>query len=196
MPIVLIGISISLFFVFTNPFYNDVSVLRTQMASYNEALNNSKALETERDALTQKYNAIDPNNLEKIKKFLPDNVDNIRLILEIEQIAAPYGITLKDVKYNATDTKAAPAETNVVQGGGVAGMAQKDYGAFDLSFSASSTYDNFINFTRDLESNLRMVDISSITFSPGTANPGVNPKVNSPDVYSYNFKIRTYWLKN
>lgn len=199
MPIILIGVSVSLFFVFTNPIYSDISSLRTEVASYNNALDNSKILENERDRLTAKYNAIDPNNLMKLQKLLPENVDNVRLILEIEQIGLPYGMVLKDVKYNAADTKAAAelvAKGSAVQGGGIV-KTPKDYGIFDLEFSTSGTYDNFINFTKDLESNLRIVDISSVMFSSDNVNiTGVNTKVNSPEIYKYNFKIKTYWLKN
>jgi Tfp pilus assembly protein PilO len=198
MPIILIGISVSLFFVFTNPIYSDISSLRSEVASYNNALDNSKILENERDRLTAKYNAIDPNNLMKLQKLLPENVDNVRLILEIEQIGLPYGMVLKDVKYNVTDTNAATtaAKVSAVQGGGAIKIP-KDYGIFDLEFSTSGTYDNFINFTKDLESNLRIVDISSIMFSSDNVNiTGVNAKTNSPEVYKYNFKIKTYWLKN
>src|ERR1035437_8913014 len=104
MPIILVGIAISLFFMFANPLFNDIGTIKTSMTTYNEALDNSKALENARDTLTAKENAINPDNLIKIKKLLPDNVDNIRLILEIEQIALPYGMVLKNVKYNATPT--------------------------------------------------------------------------------------------
>ena len=142
MPIILIGIAIAGFFMVTNPLYGDISNLRAQAVSYNEALDNAKALENERDKLTKKYNAIDPNNLIKLEKLLPDNVNNIRLILEIGQIALPYGMVLKDVKYNATQTDS--TKENVVQGGAVA--TSKDYGTFDLEFSTSGTYDNFISF--------------------------------------------------
>lgn len=198
-PIILTGIAITLFFVFTNPLYNStdplspgIVQLREQAASFNEALDNSKALENERDKLTAKYNAINPNDLINLQKLLPNNVDNIRLILEIGQIAAPYSMVLKDIKYNATDTNTKLAE-NTVQGGRTESVAPKDYGIFDLEFSTSGTYDNFINFTKDLERNLRIVDISSISFSSsgavGSAKPG-------PEVYTYDFKIKTYWLKN
>jgi Tfp pilus assembly protein PilO len=200
MPIVLIGIAVAVFFMFANPIYNDISALQAQVASYNDALNNSKTLENQRDILTTKYNAIDPDNLAKLQKFLPDNVDNIRLILEIGQIASPYGMTLTDVKYNAdtnTTNTTNAATTAVVQGGGnTAKTASKDYGTFDLEFSTSGTYSNFINFTKDLESNLRMVDISSITLSSDTANTSAGSKTTSPGVYKYDFKIKTYWLKN
>ena len=196
MPIILIGIAVTIFFTFTNPIYSDLSGLQAQVASYNDALNNSKALESERDALTAKYNAIDPNNLAKLQKLLPDNVDNVRLILEIQQIASPYGMTLTDVKYNATNTAAGAAAGTTVQGGTAANAAPKDYGIFDLEFSTSGTYDDFINFTKDLESNLRIVDISSISFSSGLTNAGASIQKNSVEAYKYDFHIKTYWLKN
>jgi Tfp pilus assembly protein PilO len=199
MPIILVGIAISLFFMFANPLFNDIGTLNTSMATYNEAMNNSKALENARDTLTAKENAINPDNLIKIQKLLPDNVDNIRLILEIEQIAMPYGMVLKNVKYNATstntDTTGAPVAGAVVAGGAaLVKQASTDYGIFDLEFSTSGTYDNFISFTKDLESNLRIVDISSIAFSSDT-NANVNTKITS-EVYQYDFKIKTYYLKN
>ncbi|MEK7081093.1 MAG: hypothetical protein AAB902_01770 [Patescibacteria group bacterium] len=200
VPIIFVGIAITVFFTFTNPIYNDISTLRAQVASYNNALDNSKMLENERDKLTAKYNTIDPNNLTKLQKLLPGSVDNIRLILEIEQIASPYGITLKDVKYNATDTNTSTntsaAASATVQRSGIAELAPKDYGVFDLEFSTSGTYNNFINFIKDMESNLRIVDISSILFSSDTTSAGANLKTTSPEAYKYNFRIKTYWLKN
>src|SRR3989338_6560472 len=134
MPIILIGISIAVFFVFTNPFYQEVFKLRGQAGSYEEALKNSKALENARDTLTQKYNSIDPVNLEKLKKLLPENIDNIRLILEIEQIALPYGMVLRDIKYSPTDDTKGTADTKaaIVQGGAAAlPSSAKDYGVWD-----------------------------------------------------------------
>jgi Tfp pilus assembly protein PilO len=197
MPIILIGIAASLFFMFTNPIYNDISILKTTLASYNEALDNSKALENERDKLTAKYNAINPDDLTKLQKLLPENVDNIRLILEIEQIALPYGMALKNVQYDSTDTTNAGTNAAGAIAGGVAAKpnSSKDYGTLDLEFSTSGSYDNFINFTKDLENNLRIVDISSIAFSSDTVT-NLNPKVASPEIYKYDFKIKTYWLKN
>ena len=46
---------------------------------------------------------------------------------------------------------------------------------------------------KDLENNLRIVDIYSIEFSSSA-----NTKLKSylPEAYKYNLKIRTYWLKN
>lgn len=191
LPVILIGVAITGFFVLTSPLYKDITLEREQVASYNEALDNSKALEAERDKLTQKYNSFDPENLSKLQKLLPDNVDNIRLILEIEKIALPYGMVLKDVKYDATKKNTTTPETVAVEG--EENFSNKDYGVLSLEFSTQGTYSNFINFIKDLENNLRIVDISSIQFT-SSANLGLNSSL--PEAYKYSFTIKTYWLKN
>ena len=191
LPTILIGVAIAGFFLFTNPLYQNISSEREQIASYNEALDNSKALEAQRDQLTQKENSISTDDLSKLQKLLPDNVDNIRLILEIEKVASPYGMVLKDVKYDTANNETTPLQTaGVVQG---ESLSNKNYGVWNLEFSTQGTYNNFVNFIKDLENNLRIVDISSIEFS-SNANIGLNPSL--PEAYKYDFKIRTYWLKN
>lgn len=198
LPIILIGVSVVIFFAFSNPTYNDIKELRAQVDSYNEALDNSKSLENERDKLTFKENSFNPTDLIKLQKLLPENIDNIRLILEIEQIALPYGMVLKDVQYNTV--KEESTETKTIQGGGSIQSAPQDYGIWDLAFSTTGTYSNFINFTKDLENNLRIVDISSIQFSSDTASrtSASSATVSAPanQSYKYDFKIKTYWLKN
>lgn len=192
LPIILVGVTVAGFFTFTSPYYEDVLLKREQVASYNEALSNSKALESERDKLTLKYNSFDTEDLSKLHKLLPDNVDNIRLILEIEKIASPYGMVLKDVKYDALNKENdAIAQEGAVKTTKVA--STKDYGIWNLEFSTQGTYSNFVNFVKNLENNLRVVDISSIQFS-SNANSGLSPSLS--EVYKYNFKIKTYWLKN
>ena len=182
------------FFLLTEPLYQGISLKRQQIAAYDEALNNSKALEAERDKLTQKYNSFDPNNLSRLEKLLPDNVDNIRLILEIEKIASPYGMALKDVKYDVVSKNSAVSQTQiagVIQPGGNNG--NKNYSVWNLEFSTQATYNNFLSFVKDLEDNLRIVDIASIQFSSNTSL-GLSPTLS--EAYKYNFKIKTYWLKN
>lgn len=192
LPIIIIGIAVVGFFTFTKPIYEDIPTLSAEVNSYDEALNNSKALENERDKLTSKYNSINKEDLDKLQKLLPDNIDNIRLILELEKVASPYGMVLKDVKYNADESEVTPKVAGgATPGGASRGAAQKDYKVLTMEFSVSGTYNNFLNFTRDLESNLRIIDISSVVFSSE-----VDSKTNPAGFYKYNFTIKTYWLKS
>jgi Tfp pilus assembly protein PilO len=193
LPLILIGISITSFFLFVDPFYKEMGTLREKISSYDSALDNSKALEKERDSLIKKSNAFNKDNLEKLSKLLPDSVDNIRLILEIEKIASPYGMVLKDVKYDTVDEKEKAANKLVGLQANTQQVARKDYGVWELGFSIQGTYGNFYNFVKDLEKNLRIVDVVSVDFSSNTG-VGINPALSS--IYKYDFRIKTYWLKN
>ncbi len=192
-PIIFVVLAIAGFVVFVGPTYSEILELKTQVASYSEALDNAKTLEKERDRLTAKYNSVDPENLKKLEKLLPDSVDNIRLILEIEKVALAYGMVLKDVKYDIVRKSDNAAGSDAVLSGEAGALEAKDYGAWDLSFSVQGTYSNFVSFLKDLEKNLRIVDISSIQFA-SDAGTGANP--NFAEVYRYALKIKTYWLKN
>jgi Tfp pilus assembly protein PilO len=189
IPILLIVVSVGTFILYINPAYQALGTLRTQKAEYDEALNNSKILQTIRGTLSDKYKSFDPNDLAKVSKLLPDNVDNIKLILEIQRIASTYGMTLQNVKFN-TDT---PSTTAVTQSGFVtSGAAQsapkKGFGTFDLQFSTQGGYSNFVSFMSDLEKSLRIVDVKSVSFTSTNTATG-------SDTYKYDFKITTYWFK-
>jgi len=193
IPGILIVVSVVGILIFINPLYSEISNLKAQASSYNEALDNSKALETERDNLTEKYNAISAENLDKLSKLLPNNVDNIRLIIEIEEIAEPYSMLLRDVQYNTTPESTTEASQGVNQDLTGSGGGMQDYGSWDLEFSTQGTYTNFLGFVKSLESNLRLVDISSIEFSSA---PVSGQGQSGSSIYKYLFKIKTYWLKD
>lgn len=188
IPILIIGIAVTGFVLFTSPLLDEIKNLQGEVSAYDEALTNSKELENERDKLTKEYNDIDLENLKKLEKLLPDSVDNIRLILEIEKIAMPYGMGLQDVKYAVTPEEEKGPAAQTVE----AEVSSKEYGTWELSFSTQGTYANFVNFLKDLEKNLRIVDVTSVEFASdvGAELPGFTP------VYQYTVNVKTYWLKN
>jgi Tfp pilus assembly protein PilO len=189
-PIILIGMALVIFFMFTSPFYKKISDLRTVVASYDEALGNSKLLENERDFLVQKYNAIQTKDLNKLEKMLPDSVENIRIVLEIEKMALSYGMMLRDVKYDVKKDE----ETENTRNLNTLRVDNNIYGTWDLEFSTQGNYFDLSNFIKDLEKNLRIVDIVSIQFS-SESGAGLSTALPN-NVYKYTFKIKTYWLKN
>lgn len=197
VPLLLIGISVAGFFILITPKYEEVVALKAQVSAYDKALNNSKSLEDERDKLIKKSNDISKVNKEKIEKMLPGSIDNIRLILEIEELASVYGMYLKDVKYD-DEKKAEEGAPQVVQAGVIDESANQEYGVWNLEFTTEGSYTNFINFTRDIEKNLRLVDISSVQFSSisAPASKSATAIATPADNYVYTFKIKTYWLKN
>lgn len=175
-PIVLIIISVALFFLFTDPRYDQVKELQAEEAKFDEALERSKELIELKDGLLAKYNSFSAEDLERLEKLLPDNVDNVRLILVIDNISAQYGLLLKDVSVDQPSS-------NVPSG---AGQAQAELGSITLEFSVGSDYENFVQFIMDLEDSLRVVDITLLSF---TVNEDESDEV------EYTVGIETYWLR-
>ncbi len=188
-PIIMTIAAIGLFIVFTNPAYKEVATLRTVEAAYNQALNNSQQLLKVRNDLMVKYNGLTGTDKDRLTKLMPDNVDNIRLIIDTQNIAIGHGMTLKDIKYDArtqSNTNAAANGTAPATPGQLAAN-QKDYGTFELEFSVTGSYANFLAFINDMEESLRLVDIESVSFQAADAGSST---------MKYVVRIRTYWLKS
>ncbi|AKM83827.1 TPA: hypothetical protein DCZ46_00625 [Candidatus Campbellbacteria bacterium] len=176
LPIILIIISAGTFVIFIDPTYKNIGELKAEKVQYDEARNKSKELRTIRDGLLEKYSSFSDNDLERVKKMIPDNVDNIKLVMDINAIAAKYGAIIRDIKLNA------PIDNPDIR----AGAQDSKYGFVTLSFSMTSSYEDFVTFITDLKDSLRLVDITDLSFK-------VSPEeVNS---YKFNFTIKTYWLK-
>lgn len=196
LPTILIIASLGLFFLFINPTYVEVKDLKVKVDSYNEALNNSKKLQSVRDVLVSKYNGFAPDDIDRLGKLLPDNVDNIKLVLEIQKVSAQFNMNVENIKYDTLKQDTTGTNTANTFAAAAAPGPKKDYGDFNLEFSVKGSYSNFVGFLDSLEKSLRIVDIQSLSFSSAdvstqTGAAGATPK----DFYKYDFKIKTYWLK-
>lgn len=187
-PVVLVAISLGLFLIVTNPIYKSTKALRIEEVKYAEALANANELEKRRDELVQRYNEFAASDVERLRKLLPDNVDNIRLILEIDYIASRYGMSLSNVNFEVDRKKDESTDEVVNEGGEALAGEDQDIASFELGFSVQAPYETFITFIKDLETSLRIVDIQSIQFDSTVSE--------SKDFYKYDVKIKTYWLKN
>ena len=175
-PLILLAVSIGIFAVFINPFYKqEIQPTRVQIAQLDEALSNAKRIQAERDALLEKFRTISDEDLERIKRLLPDNVDSVRLILEIDRIASQYGVIIKDIRVSDISDAA---------GDGLGPREEKLYGAIGLSLTFIGSYDPFRNLVFDLERSLRIVDITTLSFT-----------AIEQDLNQYSVGIQTYWLK-
>jgi len=186
-PIILIGLAAVAFFTYINPTYADVQTLKAQYAEYDQALSNARALKERMATLAGKSDQTNPADLTRLETMLPDSVNNVRLIRDLNQLGAPIGITINNVVFEVQD-----ASNAAVPSPAAAADAKKDYGVFNITFSISGTYQNFVNFMSQLDKSLRLIDVSSIAF---TATNSAQNATAAAGVYRYDFKVKTYWLK-
>lgn len=179
LPTFLIVIAALTFFFYVNPAYKDIQVLQEESKQFDEALDKSKELQKIRDELLLKYNSFSSDDLDRLEKLLPDNVDNVRLVLDLDGIASAHGLSVRDVAISDVREEESK-EVSIV------GPDRNLFNSIRLSFSVTSTYDNFLLFIRDLEESLRIVDIKELSFRAPNEDSSFS---------EYNVSIETYWLK-
>jgi Tfp pilus assembly protein PilO len=177
VPLILVLIAGAMFVFYTDPTYQASKALNEQVSAYDDALNKSKELLDLRTQLVSKRNTFSPEDLARLQRMLPDNVDNIRLIIDINSIAARHGLALSDVQLgDISDSSKARSDLAVGASGDVVGSVT-------LGFSLSASYDDLLIFLQDLEHSLRVIDVEDLSFD--VSDTGKN---------NYTFTVRTYWL--
>lgn len=149
----------------------EITSLGEEQASLNRSLAETKNLRDIMDQKEQAFNSFSSDDIAKINKALPDSIDNVRLIIDIDDIATKYRLKIRNIDLRTE--KLSDAQESI-----------KNHGTATLKFSFTTTYDRYRAFMQDLENSLRLVDISAVSFSSSDR-----------DLTDYNLELKTYWLK-
>lgn len=173
-----------IFFFYTKATYDSAQGTRTQIGEYDAALLKAAELQERKEALLKRFNEFNPEDRDRLQKLLPDHVDNVRLILDLDNIASRRGMALQNV---VVSTPGAGLTTQTAVG--TISSAKQKYDVLTTKFSTQGTYSSFQQLINDLETSLRIVDLVNLKISPGIVVGAGEP------IYSFEVTLRTYWLK-
>jgi Tfp pilus assembly protein PilO len=176
----------AIFFTYTKPTYDAVKVSSAQIAQYDAALSKAAELQQLKQTLLSKYNTFNPADLEKLSKLLPDHVDNVRLILDIDSLAGKHAMAIQNVVVSSAHTANA-SQTAI----GTVSASKQKYDSLTVRFTTQGTYERFRTFLDDMQKSLRIVDLVSLTITQASA--GATPT--GGPLYNFDVVLRTYWLK-
>ncbi len=178
-----VGGAVALFFFYTKPAYDSAQVLQDENESYDLALQKAAELQRLKASLLARYNSFNPQDIERLHKLLPDHVDNVRLVLDLDNLSAKHGIAVQNV------TVSRPSGGETSQGESVIGPSREQFDSVTLSFGTVATYESFQALLLDLESSLRVVDVLDLAISTDSSGAeGAEP------MYRFEISLRTYWL--
>jgi len=177
-PVLFIVLAIGLFYTFINPHYEKVRSLSKEAGEYREALTKADELRAVRDNLLTQYNSIPSEDVMKLKRIIPDSVNTVKLVTDLDDIAGKYGITIRNISVTQEEVDNSIGVTDA--------NTSKPYGTTIITFKFVTTYNNLISYLQDIERSLQLVDVTSVTFSSGAS---------TNQTYDYTVSIQTYWLK-
>lgn len=173
----------AIIFVFVMPIKGEVDQLRLNKREIDATEASARQYAAVSDEVVARYKSLSAEQVERLRKMVPDTVDNVRLVNDINVIAKESGVTLKKVDYD-------PGEINSPES--VNAENRLPYGSYTVRFVVSGPYKNFLVFVESLENSLRIIDIKSISFN-ASANPSSNVSI---DYNDYTVTTKAYWLRN
>ncbi len=171
--------AIALFFVYTKPTYDGLQNIKNQITQYDQALEKAAELQRLKQTLLSRYNSFNPVDIERLHKLLPDHVDNVRLLLDLDTLASQHGLALQNVVISGGSPSEKPEEQAVI------GPDTEVYDSLTLRFATTGSYEQFLIFMNDLERSLRVVDVEQLKINSSEA----------PAQLRFDITLRTYWLK-
>ncbi len=194
LPIVLLLIAGGIFAGYVHPTVTkDIAAARAEVKKYDAALTAAARYEQKQTQLATEQQALPTDGIERLEQYLPDNVDNVQLILDLDGLASRSGLTITN--FNTTESVTSPkASADAAANGEVppapsaSGQVlsvdpSKPYESLDLSITASGSYAQMRMFLDGVESSLRPLDLIQLQITDSPTG-----------VYKYQMTFRLYWL--
>ncbi len=180
LPFIVIGICIALYYMYMAPTYADITALSTTKSEYTSALANIALLKSHRDAILAQYSAIDPSNIAKLQEIIPGTSNSVDVVSNINALAAQYGMSIRQVKITEPQTEDRTAVDSTAP--------TAPYQTSTITFSTTGPYQQFTLFLHDLESNIRLFDVTSLSIASDQKTP-------TAQLFDYTVTVNTYSLQ-
>ena len=144
VPISSIVVALALYFFFIQDTLERVAELKIESAQFSEALKGAKELEQTIERLGRERDSIPTSDIDKLEVLLPDSIDSVRFIYDLNTIAEIHNKTLSEVSVEELE---GDMFTSTI-----------------VTFNINGTYSQLLAFLSDLELSLRIIDVQSISF--------------------------------
>lgn len=182
LPVAFLLIAGGAFFGYIHPTVTgSITETSKEVKAFDAALAAAKRYEQKIAELGDEQKNLPADGISRLEEFLPDNVDNVQLIIDLDGLAERSGIKIDD--FNTTDlvSSASGADAN---GESVSIEEGKPYESLDITITASGSYAQMRAFIDGVETSLRLLDLVSLQLTDSPTG-----------IYKYQMTFRLYWLR-
>ncbi len=182
---ILIVLAIGIYFTVTQSVMDQAGQVQVINTQYQAAIESANKSIVALNQVISSYNNISQNDRDRLDKIVPNSVDNIRLIIDLNGVALKHGFSLQKIKTSVPDS--AGTKQNPGQAVATANQSSNPGPKLDtvnIGFEVSAPYIQFKGFMQDLEADLRLLDVTSLSMAATDSG-----------VYTYKVSLKTYWLR-
>lgn len=182
-PIILVIAAILVFFFYISPQFEASKDLGDRVGELKQSLEQAQDLQTIRSAKLAEFNQFPENEKKKLEVMIASRPDKARIFNTISKIASQNGVSIEEVVFKGEQDNSRSRRGQAEEVASVAGTNLQEV---KVGFSVQGTYTNFESFVSDIETNLQIMDITSI-------KAGQSGSVGGGQLY--NVELTTYALK-
>jgi len=180
--LLLIISSFVVLFYLIMPAYDKIDKKRAEKASQEVFLENQKKVVGQVEAMVAAYRGQD--NLQSvISAVLPDNPDVAGVIASVQGLID--ASKLRSQSYSITVNQ--PQAQNLALAAENKNSLVKMVGSVTVQFKLTGTYEDFKSFLKDLETNIRIMDLRTLA---------VSQAVKGQDIYLFDLSVTAYFQAN
>lgn len=176
------AVCISSYFFYIKPTFSVISQKKAKFQEYENVLNKVKEVKVKTDELSSKYSNISEDELNKLDKMIPDKFVSEYFVNDLNTLAGRYGMKISQVGINIPVPIEGALDDTSDNGG---------YKTIIAKFVISGRYDQLISFLKDVETSLRIMDVTSLSAKAGNVDKAKNDEM----ILDYAIEIKTYSLK-
>lgn len=165
---------ISLVFFFLLPAWDEIDTLKLKKEKIGEEAGFQRSIIVHIDDLSAKYNQASAD-LEKLSLAIPSDQQLPELFIQFEEMIKRNGLVITGIKLGGEEN----ISKDQIQ-------SRHRVQAMSVSIDMDGSYSGFKGFLEDVEKNIRMMDISSISFT--------RPADEKSEVVKFNIKLNSYYL--
>ncbi|MDP3769829.1 MAG: hypothetical protein U1A25_01345 [Candidatus Sungbacteria bacterium] len=166
-PLVLILASIAVIVLFLFPGWQHFLSVRADMRHLEEASVEFDGLIAKRDSLVGQINGISKENASRIDQLIPSGAQGPDFLVYLDQLAKSHKLVVRQLDFADTLSTKEKVSQAFAEGFIIGQIAEPlPYKTLKIIMEVIGSYESFKDFLRDVESSVRITDVTSIILSP------------------------------
>ena len=181
-PILVIFISVALYFMNIVPLSDDVKALVRTKGLRTNVLLKAQELNSKRGTVADAYASISDSDKDKLNKIIPQKFDSVMFANDLNGIALKNNLSFQDFKVD--ETGGGDQVTVVEQN------STLPYKTTTTSFVVIGQYFDFVKFMDTVDKSLRLMDVVGLS-----VEPSVKQEKKDSGLLQFTLIVKTYSLK-
>jgi hypothetical protein len=187
----ILAAALMVYFEFIIPAYTTLQLVKGQEESETTLYANEQQVVSKVKSLLTTYQN-DASSSQSVALALPVGPDVSGALAQIYGIATNANVTVQGTQISTQAVQAVTAPATTVGAAAAAGSIVKPTGTVSFQVTGSASYESFKSFLQELETNIRVFDVTAISLQPA-AIAATKTQAANTDMFNYTITVVTYY---